>query len=56
MRPYETDGQYLTSYLLNHQLVADRAPWSDLENALLASSRSRDWVEAFNLWLRELGV
>lgn len=47
MRPYETNGQYLADYLLNHHLGGQEQYWSELGSALLTSNRAADWVEAF---------
>ena len=47
MRPYETNGQYLARYLLDHHLDGQGRRWSGLGSALLASNRGGDWVEAF---------
>lgn len=47
MHPYETNGQYLARYLLDHHLDGRGSRWSGLGNALLASNRGRDWLEAF---------
>ena len=47
MRPYETNGQYLARYLLDHHLDGRGRHWSGLGAALLASNRGADWVEAF---------
>ena len=47
MRPYETNGQYLARYLLDHHLDDRSRPWSGLGRALLASNRGDDWLEAF---------
>ena len=50
MHPYETNGQYLARYLLDHHLDGRGRQWSGLagpRGALLASNRGGDWVEAF---------
>ena len=47
MRAYETNGQYLARYLLDHHLDGSGPRWSDLGDALLASNRGSDWIEAF---------
>ena len=47
MRPYETDGQQLARYLLDHHLDGQGQRWSGLGSALLASNRGGDWIEAF---------
>lgn len=47
MHPYETNGQYLARYLLDHHLDGGGQHWTGLGSALLASSRGHDWVEAF---------
>ena len=47
MYPYETNGQYLARYLLDHHLDGGGRHWSGLGGALLASNRGADWVEAF---------
>ena len=47
MRPYETNGQYLARYLLDHHLDGRGPRWSGLGSALLASNRGDAWVEAF---------
>ena len=47
MHPYETNGQYLARYLLDHHLDGRGPGWSSLGSALLASNRGKDWVEAF---------
>ncbi len=47
MHPYETNGQYLARYLLDHHLDGQGRRWSGLGSALLASNRGGDWVEAF---------
>lgn len=47
MHPYETNGQYLARYLLDHHLDGRGPRWSGLGSALLASNRGSDWVEAF---------
>lgn len=47
MYTYETNGQYLVRYLLDHHLDGRGRPWSGLGSALLASNRSGAWVEAF---------
>ena len=47
MHPYETNGQYLARYLLDHHLGGRGQRWSSLGSALLASDRGTDWVEAF---------
>ena len=47
MHPYETNGQYLARYLLDHHLDGQGQQWSGLGSALLASNRGGDWVEAF---------
>ena len=47
MHPYETNGQYLARYLLDHHLGGRGHRWSGLGSALLASNRGTDWVEAF---------
>jgi hypothetical protein len=47
MRAYETNGQYLARYLLDHHLGGQGQRWSGLGSALLASDRSDAWVEAF---------
>jgi hypothetical protein len=47
MHPYETNGQHLARYLLDHHLDGRGRRWSGLGPALLASDRGDDWVEAF---------
>lgn len=47
MQPYETNGQHLARYLLDHHLDGRGSRWSGLGSALLASNRGSDWVEAF---------
>ena len=47
MHAYETNGQHLARYLLDHYLDGRGERWSGLERALLASNRGGDWVEAF---------
>ena len=47
MRSYETNGQYLAHYFLDHHLDGRGQRWSALGSALLASNRSDAWVEAF---------
>ena len=47
MYPYETNGQHLARYLLDHHLDGRGPRWSGLGRALLASDRSDAWVEAF---------
>lgn len=47
MYAYETNGQYLARYLLDHHLDGRGQRWSGLGSALLASNRSDAWVEAF---------
>lgn len=47
MRPYETNGQYLARYLLDHHLDGRGQGWNGLGGALLASRRADYWVEAF---------
>jgi len=47
VQPYETNGQYLARYLLDHYLDGRGPRWSGLGSALLASNRGDAWVEAF---------
>lgn len=47
MHPYETNGQHLARYLLDHHLDGRGRRWSGLGSALLASNRGDAWVEAF---------
>ena len=47
MHAYETNGEYLARYLLDHHLGGRGQRWSGLGSALLASDRGADWVEAF---------
>ncbi len=47
MHAYETNGQYLARYLLDHHLDGRGQQWNSLGSALLVSNRSDDWVEAF---------
>lgn len=47
MHPYETNGQHLARYLLDHHLDGRGRQWSGLGSALLASNRGDAWVEAF---------
>ncbi|WP_419921880.1 HNH endonuclease [Candidatus Poriferisodalis sp.] len=48
MRRYETKGEYFARYLLDHYL-GGREPqlWSGVGDALLASARAEDWIDAF---------
>ena len=47
MHIYETNGQHLARYLLDHHLDGQGQRWSGLGSALLASNRGDAWVEAF---------
>ena len=46
MYVYETNGQYLAQYLLDHHLDGGGERWNGLGVALLASNRSSEWLEA----------
>ena len=47
MHPYETNGQHLARYLLDHYLDGRGRRWNCLGSALLASNRGGAWIEAF---------
>lgn len=48
MRPYETNGEYLARYLLDHQLGGTSADlWRGVSIALVPSDRAEDWISAF---------
>lgn len=44
---YETSGQHLARYLLDHHLDGQGRLWQSLASTLIASSRGAEWVEAF---------
>lgn len=46
MQPYETNGEYLARYLLEHHLEGNGEQWNQLRLALIASNRSDEWAEA----------
>ena len=48
VRRYETAGEYFARYLLDHHL-GGREPqlWRGVGDALLASARAEDWIDAF---------
>lgn len=51
MRRYETNGEYLTQYLRDHHLGGQESRhWRGVGEALLATARAEEWIEA----LREM--